>query len=183
MHPLLNKLEGGDHRSIGRSDEVARMVQAQPELFEVLICGIGLDDPLLRMRCADAAEKVSLQHPDWLQPYKRLLIDYSRIEQKEVRWHIASMLARLSLTARQQRHVIEILLSWTQDRSSIVKTFSMQALADIASRDEALLPAVRQHIQELCVIGTPAMKARGRKLLSVFDSQNKKAKPDEQFSE
>lgn len=178
MHPILKMLEGGDRRSIGRSNEVVDLVLAHPELFAVLISGIALDDPLLRMRCADAAEKVSARHPEYLRPHKRLFVeDYSRIKQVEVRWHIAAILARLPLTAMEQQRVVETLLSYTNDRSSIVKTVAMQALADIALHDEELVPDVRKHIEELCIIGTPAMKARGRKLLAVFDKSGKKGKP------
>lgn len=59
MHPLLKMLEGGDRRSIGRSNQaVARALEA-PALIDVLFDGMVSDDPLLRMRCADAAKKVS----------------------------------------------------------------------------------------------------------------------------
>jgi hypothetical protein len=61
--------------------------------------------------------------------------------------------------------VIDILLSYTNDRSSIVKTFAMQALADLARRDENLRQHVLWHIEELCMTGTPAMHARGKHLL------------------
>lgn len=174
-HTILTMLQGGDRRSIGRSDEVVRLILEKPQLFDALISGIALEDPLVRMRCADAAEKITVTHPEYLRPYKRKLIeDYSRIEQKEVRWHVAAMLARLPLTAREQKRVVDILLSYTNDRSSIVKTLAMQALADIALHNEELQPEVRKHIEELCVIGTPAMKARGRMLLTAFNSQRKK---------
>lgn len=174
MHPILTMLQGGDRRSIGRSEEVVRLVLEKPQLFDVLISGIALENPLVRMRCADAAEKVTVTHPEYLRPYKHKLIeDYSHIEQKEVRWHVAAMLARLQLTAKERRHVIGILLAYTSDRSSIVRTLAMQALADIALRDEKLLPEVRRHIEELCVIGSPAMKARGSKLLAAFDKRQK----------
>lgn len=167
MHPILRMLEGGDRRSIGRSNEVVALLLNKPEIFDVLISGMAHHDPLVGMRCADAAEKITVLHPEYLRPHKRTLIeDYSRIEQKEVRWHVAVMLARLPLTAKEQKRVIEILLSYTNDRSSIVKTFAMQALADLARRDEKLRPLVLLHIKELCVIGTPAMRARGRRLLS-----------------
>ena len=43
MHPILNMLEGGDRRSIGRSNEVAALVLEKPELFEVLISGMSPD--------------------------------------------------------------------------------------------------------------------------------------------
>lgn len=168
---ILKMLEGGDLRSIGRSNEVVAKVLGQPQLFDVLISGIALDDPLLRMRCADAAEKVSVLHPDYLLPHKRTLIeDYSRIKQKEVRWHIAAMLARLSLTPEEQQHVIAILLDYTNDRSTIVRTLAMQALAELALRDATLLPEMRRRIGELGIIGTPAMRARGRMLLKKLNS-------------
>lgn len=167
-------LGGGDRRSIGRSNEAVALVLNKPELFAALISGIALDDPLVRMRCADAAEKITALHPEYLRPHKRTLIEeLSQIEQKEVRWHIAAMLARLQLTTQEQQRVVEILLSWTNDRSSIVKTLAMQALADLAMRDEKLKPLVRRHIWELCVIGTPAMRARGKHLLAALTGTGK----------
>lgn len=166
MHTILNMLKDGDRRSTGRSNEVVALVLGKPELFDVLMSGMTLDTPLVAMRCADAAEKITVQHPEYLQPYKRVLIDeLSKVEQKEVRWHVAAMLPRLSLTAKERQLVIEILLGYTSDRSSIVKTLAMQALADLAVCDEKLKPLVRRHIEELIVIGTAAMRARGRHLL------------------
>jgi hypothetical protein len=101
-----------------------------------------------------------------LVPYKMKISQHlSKIEQQEVRWHIAPILARLPLTDTEELAVVNLLLSYTNDHSSIVKTMSMQALADIALRSHRLLPEVTQHIKELSVIDTPAMKARGKKLL------------------
>lgn len=167
MHPVLKMLEGGDRRSIGRSNEVVALVLAQPKLFDTLISGICLPDTLVGMRCADAAEKVTALHPEYLAPYKHMLIDeLSRIKQKEIRWHVAAMLPRLELTTEEQQRVINLLLTYTNDRSSIVKTFAMQALADLALRNEKLRPGISRHIEELCGTGTPAMRARGKQLLA-----------------
>lgn len=128
-----------------------------------------MDDPLVAMRCTDAAEKVTVLHPEYLQPYKRVLIEeLSKIAQHEVRWHVAAMLPRLLLTAKEKQRVVEILLTYIHDRSSIVKTLAMQALADLAMRDEKLQPMVCRHIEELIVIGTPAMRVRGKRLLSLL---------------
>lgn len=171
MHAILKMLQGGDRRSIAGSNRAVALILAQPQLFDVLISGIALDDPLLRMRCADAAEKVTALHPEYLRPHKRKLIEvWSRIEQKEVRWHVAAMLSRLQLNQREQQHVIDLLFSYTNDTSGIVKTMAMQSLADLAMRDETLRPLVRQHIEALSVTGTPAMRARGRKLLVTLDA-------------
>jgi hypothetical protein len=170
MHPLLKMLEGGDRRSIGRSNEAVARVLAAPGLIGVLFDGMGSDDPLLAMRCADAAEKVTALRPDLLQARKAALLGpLAQIEQKEVRWHVAPMLARLPLSQTELERAVDILLAWTNERSSIVKALAMQALADLALRNEKLRPAVLQHIRELVVIGTPAMQARGRKLIGLLD--------------
>lgn len=170
MHPLLKMLEGGDRRSIGRSNQaVARALEA-PALIDVLFDGMVSDDPLLRMRCADAAEKVSAARPDLLRAHKTALLGpLARIEQQQVRWHVAPMLARLALSQAERKCVVDTLLAYTNDRSSIVRTMAMTALADLALRDEKLRPLVLRHIEELVVIGTPAMTARGRKLLGQLD--------------
>lgn len=166
MHKLLKMLSGGDRRSIGKANQVAALVLGRPGLLTVLIDGMESTDPVLRMRCADAAEKVTTDRPELLAPYKRVFLQkLSKIEQQEVRWHVAPMLARLPLSEPEERSVVNILLSYTNDRSSIVKTMAMQALADIATRNRRLLPDVKRHIEELMVIGTPAVKARGRKLI------------------
>lgn len=172
MHAILNMLAGGDRRSIGRSNEVVALVLEKPELFAVLMSGISLPDPLLRMRCADAAEKISIKHPEYLVPYKQLLIEgLSRIDQKEVRWHIAAMLPRLPLNEDERQRVTGILRNYTNDSSSIVNTFAMQALADIAEQDKNLRPGVLKQIEALCETGTPAMRARGKRLLQKLCNQ------------
>lgn len=172
MHPLLKMLEGGDRRSIGRANEAVVRVLETPSLIDVLFKGMAGDDPLLAMRCADAAEKASAARPDLLQPHKRALLGpLARSEQKEIRWHVAPMLARLELTAAERKRAVDILLGYTNDRSSIVKTLAMQALVDLALRDASLRAEVLRHVGELVVTGTPAMKARGRKLIAQLAPQ------------
>jgi hypothetical protein len=169
MHALLQSLSGGDRRSIGESNRVISIVLEQPELMKVLFQGIESTDPVLRMRCADFIEKITINRHELLVPYKKKLLQkLSKVEQQEVRWHVTPMLARLPLSQKEESSVLNILLGYTNDRSSIVKTMAMQSLADIACRNPRLLPEVKQHIEELIVIGTPAMKARGKKLLAVL---------------
>ncbi len=173
---ILRKLEGGDRRSIGRSSEVVTEVLANPELFGALFAGLFADDPVVRARAADAVEKISVIHPEYLRPYKSKLIgQLARGDQKEVRWHIAQMLPRLQWTQREERQVWEILKIYLQDTSSIVKTFAMQALADLAQQRPALRPAVLRQLQALTASGTPAMRARGRKLLADCGSRPRRA--------
>jgi len=166
MHDLLKKLEGGDRRSIGRVDEVVAQVLDDPSLFEAIFDGMLSTNPLIRMRSADAVEKIAAQRPEYLQPHKEKLIgQVARIDQQEIRWHVAQMLPRLKLTQEERATAVEILLDYLGDKSKIVKTFAMQALADFAERDASLRPTVIRLLEELATTGSPAMKSRGRKLL------------------
>jgi hypothetical protein len=145
------------------------MVLQKPELIDVLFRGLEIEDSVLRMRCADAIEKVTAKSPELLRPYKRrILQNLSKSEQPEVRWHVAPLLARLPLSSTEESAVVAVLLGYANDRSSIVKTMAMQALADIAIRSPRRLPEITRHIEELSIIGTPAMKARGKKLLRLL---------------
>jgi hypothetical protein len=170
MPPSLEMLKGGDRRSIGRSNEVVTRVLNEPELFDTLFSGMLTDDPLIRMRSADAAEKVTAIHPEYLIPHKGVLLEIlSKAEQAEVRWHAAPMLVRVPLSEEEQAAVVDILTSYMNDRSSIVKALAMQSLGDLAERYVALRPVVLLHIKEQVVIGTPAMKARSKKLLATLN--------------
>lgn len=163
---VVAMLGGGDLRSIGRANEVAALVAGQPALFGRLINAMKSSDPIVSARGADAAEKVSALQPELLVPYKlHLMHDLARHPQPEVRWHVALMLARLTLDPSELAEVVALLESWLNDRSSIVKTNSLQSLADLAQRHPRLQPQVVRHLQEVGVTGTPAMRARSRKLL------------------
>jgi hypothetical protein len=85
--------------------------------------------------------------------------------EQELRWHLAQMVPRLRLTSKERQRTAAALRRYLQDHSSIVKTCALQALADLAIQDESLRPEVSDLLQKAMQEGTPAMKARSRKLL------------------
>jgi hypothetical protein len=171
VRDILRLLQDGDRRSIGRVDEVIREVLAHPELFSRVIAGMADEDPLVRMRAADAAEKLTAVHPEWLAPHKAALLgSLAAIQQQEVRWHIAQMLPRLPLAGHEKRRAVKILLFYLSDKSRIVRTFTMQALADLARQDSRLRPKVIRLLSELIRTGSPAMRSRGRRLLKHLEA-------------
>ncbi len=142
------------------------MVSENPKLFSQLIAGLWSSDPLVRMRAADAAEKVTREQPGLLQPYKRELLGLlTEAEEQELRWHLAVMVPRLPLNAKERQVAISSLERYLEDDSSIVKTFALQGLADLAEAAPSLRPQVVEILHEAARKGTPAMKARSRKLL------------------
>jgi hypothetical protein len=166
MHPILKKLAGGNRGSIGRSNEVVAQVLAHPAYFPDLLAGLSSYDPVIRMRAADAVEKITAQRPDLLRPFKRKLLAIAgSSSQQEVRWHAALILPRVALTSKERAVALDILFDYLRDKSSIVKTFAMQAIWDLAATDPKLKAQIIPLIEELTLVGTAAMRARGRKLL------------------
>lgn len=176
MTDLIEKLQGGDRRSIGRSEEVAAEVLADPSLFGELFQGMLHADPLVRMRAADAAEKITLAHPEYLQPFKEALLqEVAKIDQQEVRWHVAQMLPRLELSVEERQAALRILTSYLADKSKIVQTFSLQAMADLAEGDQGLRELVMMILADASQSGSPAVVSRVKKLQARLNKQHRSA--------
>ena len=170
MSRIERLLSQGDLRSAGNSERVVQLVLQCPDLFPDVVAAIDAEYKGTRMRAADAVEKITRLHPGWLKPYKKLFLDkISNSTQKEVRWHIAQILPRLQLTVKERQQVYDIMIFYLTDKSSIVRTFAMQALCDIALQESRYVKRVSALITELMANGTPAMQSRGRKLLQALD--------------
>ena len=170
MTKIEKLLSIGELRSAGNSELVVKQVLSKPSLFEDVVNAISTDDAGTRMRASDAVEKITRDHPEWLKPFKkRFLSDIVYIEQKEVRWHTAQILPRLNLTKLEREKVYNLMLQYLDDKSSIVRTFAMQSLTDIAMQESKYVNKVRKLIKNLMRNGTPAMKSRGKKLLVILE--------------
>lgn len=172
MNALLQQLKTGDRRSVRGVAEVVQQVTADLSLFPVLFNGMSDDDPLVRMRSADAVEKITASRPECLRPYKKRLLQLAETsQQQEVRWHLAQLLSRVALNRVDRRRVLAIMSEYLRDTSKIVRTFSMQTLADIAAEDPELRVSIMERLAELTRTGSPAMKSRGRKLIEQLTRQ------------
>ena len=168
---ILDKLRGGDRRSVGRSKQVVKTIRRQSALFPALIDGMHHDDEVVRMRAADALEKLTVMNPEWLQPFKAQLIKLAaRATQQELRWHVAQVLPRLELSRRDCVIVVAVFRRYLQDQSRIVKTFAMQGLTGLAMQEHRLRAPARRLISSLTRTGSPSMKTQGRNLLFQLDT-------------
>ncbi|MDH3537725.1 MAG: hypothetical protein OER87_18430 [Gammaproteobacteria bacterium] len=177
MNRIEQLLSAGDLRTIGKSEDIVKSVKSDPKLLSDVVNAILVENPGVRMRASDAIEKITRDNPEWLMPYKRkILTKIACINQKEVRWHMAQILPRLGLTKKEREKVFKIMQSYLHDESSIVRTFAMQALTDIAIQDHSYAGKVRNQLDRLIEGGSPAMKSRGKKLLAFLDGR--KTKPN-----
>jgi len=167
MTEILKKLIGGDLRSIGNVEEVISDVYKDESLFADVFDGMLSENALIRMRAADAIEKISRIKPAYLQSFKiRLINDVSQVEQQEVRWHVAQMLPRLELEKEEIPQIFNLLIHWIEiSNSRIVKVNSLQALADMAEKYTDLKPLVINKVEEIITSGSPAMVSRGKILI------------------
>lgn len=135
-------------------------------LFPELIKGWWSEDLLVRMRAADATEKLTRKIPHLLRPYKKELLGLmGEAKEPELRWHLAVIVPRLSLDSKQRQLATSWLSRFLEDHSSIVRTFALQGLADLTVDAPSLRPEVIEILRHATRSGTPAMKARSRKLL------------------
>lgn len=171
MLTIYDLLKGNDLRSIGKANEVVELVTSDPELFDEVFMGIFHEDKVIRARCADAVEKVARKFPEYIQKRKTVIIkNLKTFNQKEVIWHIASMLGLLKLTPKEIKTASAQLYKWLEEQESIiVKVMCMQTLADFAAKDKKLIKSVRDEVEKQMINGAPAIKARGRHILKTFD--------------
>lgn len=166
---MISLLRGGDLRSIGRVTEVVALAGDDPTAFDALFAAMFRDEPVVQLRAADAVEKISRMHPHLLQPHKAVLLgELPPGLRQEVYWHIPLLLPRLSLTdAERERagaQIVDILHRGSRSRILVVNC--LQGLADLSMqsdwRREEAAAAVREQMEN----GSPAVQARGRKLLA-----------------
>ena len=159
-------LRGGDRRSIGRANQVAVRVLKNPESFSELVACLWSDDRLIRMRAADAIEKISIKKPELLKPFKAALLALAdETTEAELRWHLALMLPRLPLGIAERERAAARLQEFLKDPSSIVKTCAIQGWVELIQDDASKRDEMVQALEYFCRTGTAAMKARSRKLL------------------
>lgn len=166
VNALVPLLSGGDRRSIGKVAQVVRLVQSQPRHMADLVAGLWHDDEVVRMRAADALEKVSAGRPQMILPFRRTLLSLAeRATQQEVRWHLAQILPRLPLIESEQARLTPILFAWLDDPSHIVQVNTLQALADLSASDAGLRFKLLPVAEAMAVHGAPSVRARLRSLL------------------
>jgi len=171
MNTVLKMLCGGDRRSIGRSDEVVQIILLQPEEFDNLFQGFYDPDPIIKMRTADAVEKITAQKPDLLTPYKQNIMGLiEKTGQMEVQWHLVQILPRLPLTKAEIVNTYQMVEKYLTSSSAIVKTFTYQCFFELALQQPCLLSQTRKHLEIGIRSTTKAVRSRCRRLLKEIEN-------------
>lgn len=155
-------LTGGGHaNSLGRTVEVIEIVLRDKSRLDELYACLFEDDAWVRMRAADALEKICREHPDWLLPYiDKFADELWSSTQASIQWHLAQIYEQVTLTD-MQRHGAEQWLSSllsTKDVDWIVAANAMDTLVKFTGegsfpRDKMIkLLKTQQHHKSNAVI-------------------------------
>lgn len=170
-------LRGSDPRSLaGVTRVIDEVLHERAELREV-VDALEHDDAIVRMRAADALEKLTREDPELLEPFREALLRLARTTpQASLRWHLAQMVPRLALATAERRAMVTVFRGYLDDPSAIVRSSAMQAITEFAIVDRTLRRSVLALLRKIVETGTPAMRVRGGKLLQVLDQQKTRRK-------
>lgn len=163
---IIELLSQGDKRTVGSVDRVLKILETQPGLVKVVLECLSSADEVLAMHAADCLEKYSRTQPENLQGHVSKLMKLMQVKpQQELRWHLAQILPRLELSSSDMETAI---LVWGNDfynsKSSIVRTASLQAMADIVTKYPLAQSRFNDMLGFALEQGTAAMKARAKHL-------------------
>jgi hypothetical protein len=125
-------------------------------------------DKAIVERAARTLKKISEVDGAALLGWRKALIDEAfRATDVRVQWNLTLVLGRLPLRGRDKALVVDLMFERLRDRSGLNRTCALQALMDLSANDADLRRRVRPIVEEFVENGTPAMRARARKLLKV----------------
>ncbi len=96
---------------------------------------------------------------------KALLREALRATDVRVQWNLTIVLGRLPLTGSDKAAAVDLMFERLADAGGLNRTFALQALVDLSENDSVLRARVLPILREALDTGTPAMRARAKRLL------------------
>jgi hypothetical protein len=140
-------LLGADLRTVRRNGIVVRSVNDQATFDLLFRLALHPERPLV-IRAVDAVEKVTANHPEYLTPHKLQLLNLLKsADHKELKWHVAQLISRVTLTPDELQEVVHILTYWALNRNErkTLRVNALQGLFDLSKRD----PLVKVEFQKI----------------------------------
>ena len=164
-------LTGGDRRSIADSKRVRAIVEQDPARVRELASLTDDDDWLVALRALDLLEKLSHDHPEWIEPHKRIFIGPLADSDKwEMRLQIVRALPLFRWTPTQMKRVETILIENVAFPQRFVRAWALDSLATFAVRRKRLVPIVERYLHEFENSNSAALRARARNVRRVLST-------------
>jgi hypothetical protein len=169
-------LAGGDRRDIAQSNRARAIVEQTPSLVEELAALTTDDDWLVAQRALDLLEKVAHEHPEWVEPHKKVFIGpLAESDKWEIRLQIVRALPLFRWTPAQSKRVEAILLDVAFPQT-FVRAWALDSLATISRRRSRLAPVVQRHLRAFERSSSKALQARARNIRArLSESRSRRA--------
>jgi len=165
-------LAGGHPNSLGRTLEVVEIVLNDKTQLEELYRCYFSNDEIVRLRTSNAVKRVTIEHPEWLEPYlDRFLKEIVQINQASTQWTLALLFDMLSdrMTFSQRSQATDHLKNTLATHTDwIVLNNTMKTLTKWAKRDESLKTWLRPHLMRLKEDVRKSVAGNARKSLTVL---------------
>ena len=168
---VREQLAGGTRTSVGEAEQVVKKALSSSALRDEIYDLFLDDDPVVAMRASYVAMKLAQSDPAAAQEFKKMLLkNLSLYRQQEVRWHVPQILVHMKLTAAERRKAYEVVMEWSEtDASKIVAYYGLQAAADFAEVDDALLEDFIPRLRKLNARGAKSVSNRCKKIAKQLD--------------
>lgn len=164
-------LLGRDLRRLKGTDKVVQAVHDQAS-FDALFKLLFHHERPLVMRAADAVEKVTVLHSDYLEPHKKQLLALLKsADHKELKWHIAQLVARITLTNAERDDVWHTLTYWVRNpnESKIVRVNALQTLFDLSAKHPGMKEDFDRSLSAIAHDPAPSLQARIKRIARLRD--------------
>lgn len=155
-------------RSIGKANSVVAAVHTQ-EAFDVLFSELFNPDRKVVMRAADAIEKISSNQFAWLKKHKKEVLLLCRAATAiELKWHLALIVSRITLTEAEFGKTWTLLTNWASDRkeSKIVRANAIQGLYNLLKQKPGFTRNFNELLSDIEKENLASLNARIKKLRS-----------------
>ncbi len=170
---LKASLTGGDPRSLHGVDDVVESVIADPSRLPELIELVFTADQVVRMRAADALEKVARDQPRLLTSRVHELLDRSEGSTlASVQWHVAQIVGEVPLEPADRPRAIARLREYLDGSDDwIVINNSLTSLMALGHADSAVRPYLDAQIARFERSDRTAVAKRARLLRRTLAGQ------------
>jgi len=118
-------------------------------------------------RAARTLKKIAEHDGTALYAWRKKLLDEAfRATDVRVQWNLSIVIGKLPLKGADKALAVELMFERLRDKSGLNRTMAMQALVDLSENDATLRARVVPIVMESLESGTPAMRARARKLMA-----------------
>ena len=165
-------LSGGDRRSIADSNLVRALLERDPERIGELAALADDESWLIVQRVLDLLEKLAHEHPEWVEPHKRLFIGpLAESDKWEIRLQIVRALPLFRWTAAESNRVQAILLENVKFPQTFVRAWALDSLATLSLRKDKLAPIVSGYLREFERSSSKALQARARNIRARLEAK------------